>query len=339
MKELFYHSMSCPYTEYPKGVVVNADCTGPDGLQNLKDGVAEFVCNDPPFGVTEIDWDDSILDPVWMRREYFRVIDPSGVIAIFGSDGFLFDLDRKLSLVPSKDHSCLEERLRAMLALTQTRFSSYLTNAEIEELEGLLTLLPETQTLRYHLVWDKVGGVGMFVHAKNRPLVGHEYISIYSRGTPVHQEQAKTKMRYYQYGALYKGTTITSKSRSLPSCGFRLNNTGKESDSFENVPTTILRYSKDHLKRSVPPTNQTAKPIALLEQLIGMYTTDNGLVVDPTAGSGSTAKAAMNLGRRFVIWERDPQQYQEIIEFLNSGDGCRTNPLRDVRKPKIRSTT
>jgi site-specific DNA-methyltransferase (adenine-specific) len=47
------------------------------------------------------------------------------------------------------------------------------------------------------------------------------------------------------------------------------------------------------------------KPEELAAWFIKTYTKPGGLVLDPTAGSGSTLLAAMSLGRRFVGFETD----------------------------------
>ncbi len=47
-------------------------------------------------------------------------------------------------------------------------------------------------------------------------------------------------------------------------------------------------------------THPTVKPTALMRWLVRLFTPENGLVLDPFAGSGSTGRAALLEGRRFV---------------------------------------
>lgn len=73
---------------------------------------------------------------------------------------------------------------------------------------------------------------------------------------------------------------------------------------------TIVRFKKVHHSRSVHPTE---KPIDLLEHLISEPDYDPQVILDPFMGSGTTGRAALNLGRKFIGIERD-QIYLEIAE-------------------------
>ena len=52
-------------------------------------------------------------------------------------------------------------------------------------------------------------------------------------------------------------------------------------------------------------------PVELPEQLIGLYTFENDLVLDPFMGSGTTLLAAARLGRRYIGYDMDPS-YVEL---------------------------
>src|SRR5690606_9087180 len=55
----------------------------------------------------------------------------------------------------------------------------------------------------------------------------------------------------------------------------------------------------------------TVKPVKLMEYLITLITPPNGIVLDPFLGSGTTALAALNLGRFFIGIELN-EEYCEI---------------------------
>jgi site-specific DNA-methyltransferase (adenine-specific) len=54
----------------------------------------------------------------------------------------------------------------------------------------------------------------------------------------------------------------------------------------------------------------TQKPIELFEWLIKTYTNKGDTVLDPCMGSGTTAVAAIRIGRKFIGFEKDPRYFQ-----------------------------
>jgi adenine-specific DNA-methyltransferase len=70
--------------------------------------------------------------------------------------------------------------------------------------------------------------------------------------------------------------------------------------------------------RPYPGKHPAEKPIDLLEHAIGAATTPGDIVLDCFAGSGSTAIAAINLGRRAVALEIEPQWVERITARIES---------------------
>ena len=70
--------------------------------------------------------------------------------------------------------------------------------------------------------------------------------------------------------------------------------------SYKNFPTSIidLKYSNGCNKKY--KKHPTTKPVEVLEFLLHHYTEENDLVLDMTAGSGSTAVACKKMNRNFV---------------------------------------
>lgn len=59
------------------------------------------------------------------------------------------------------------------------------------------------------------------------------------------------------------------------------------------------------------------KPVKLLETLISLVTIPGQVVLDPFAGSGSTAIAALNLKRDFIMIEKDPNIFSIMNDRLS----------------------
>lgn len=72
-------------------------------------------------------------------------------------------------------------------------------------------------------------------------------------------------------------------------------------------PTSIIRIRKEHERTVLHPTQ---KSVDLLRYLIRTYSNEGDLVLDNTAGSMSTAIAAIRENRRFVMIEKDPKYFE-----------------------------
>jgi len=74
----------------------------------------------------------------------------------------------------------------------------------------------------------------------------------------------------------------------------------------------MLKASERNEKRIHP----TQKPVALMERIIAQHTNPGDLILDPYAGSGSTLRAAKNLGRRAIGCEISADYCAVIVRRL-----------------------
>lgn len=55
-----------------------------------------------------------------------------------------------------------------------------------------------------------------------------------------------------------------------------------------------------------PRAHTAQKPLSLMVELVGLFADPGEVILDPYAGSGTTGVAAIRLGRRAILVERDP---------------------------------
>lgn len=79
-------------------------------------------------------------------------------------------------------------------------------------------------------------------------------------------------------------------------------------------PVDILRFNKVPASALVHPNE---KPTALLEYLISITVNEDGTVLDPTMGSGTTGIATKNIGRSFIGIELDKTYYDLCVKRIN----------------------
>lgn len=72
---------------------------------------------------------------------------------------------------------------------------------------------------------------------------------------------------------------------------------------------------------SVPKIHPTQKPVTLLKRLIETFTDEGDVVIDPCAGSGTTLRAAHDVGRHAYGFEISKEFYNraktEMLDFSN----------------------
>ena len=72
---------------------------------------------------------------------------------------------------------------------------------------------------------------------------------------------------------------------------------------FNNEGRMIFNCFEWPQDNMTPKVHPTQKPVPLLEELIRIFTDENDVVIDPCAGSGSTLRAAAQIGRRAYGFE------------------------------------
>lgn len=68
--------------------------------------------------------------------------------------------------------------------------------------------------------------------------------------------------------------------------------------------------------KNIPKIHPNQKPVRLLKQLISIFTDPGDVVIDPCAGSGSTLRAAYELGRHSYGFEVSKQFCREANEKM-----------------------
>jgi DNA modification methylase len=76
------------------------------------------------------------------------------------------------------------------------------------------------------------------------------------------------------------------------------------------LPHSILEIKSEKGKHA------TQKPTALIEWILKYYSKDGDTVLDPTAGSGSTAIACINMNRKYICIEKDPEIFKGMDERI-----------------------
>lgn len=157
---------------------------------------------------------------------------------------------------------------------------------------------------KYDLVWQKTKASG-FTNVRVHPLRTHEWVLVFSPGSCANR--ARNPMTYNPQGTRRVNRVVSGANKD-----------GKGSHGLERKSHLKSRVQEltDYPKSVITIRSQsktehgTQKPVALMEYLIRTYSNPGETVLDPTIGSGTTAIAAVNSGRKFIGIEQDQDIYE-----------------------------
>ena len=146
---------------------------------------------------------------------------------------------------------------------------------------------------RYDWVWEKPTASG-FLNSKKMPMKAAEYILVFYKKLPtynpimtkghkkeVSKESQDKCINSSNYGKSYKRTAYCSEER---------------------YPRSVLKFSSD---KQFCQVHSTQKPMALIKYFVETYTNPGAVILDPTAGSGTTGVACEELGdRNYILIEK-----------------------------------
>lgn len=158
---------------------------------------------------------------------------------------------------------------------------------------------------RYEWIWVKDNSTG-FLGCKHAPLKIHENILVFSKAPAAYIRGKVKPMEYHPQmsgGKPYSFHRVNAGRASANYDTGQLSNVSTKSDGGR-YPVDVLYF-----KTVWHGKHPTEKPVSLLRYLIRTYTEEGDMILDPTAGSGSTCVAAIQEGRRWLGIEKDAGYY------------------------------
>jgi site-specific DNA-methyltransferase (adenine-specific) len=295
--------------------MIHGDCI--EKLKNLPDKSVNLVCIDPPYNINKDEWDKLGFVKKGYGGNKENLVDHSYYEWL---EEVFYLLSRKLKDNGSFFFFHNDFRMMSQLDL------------QIQKRTGLV--------FRQFIVWNKrfddspkKGFLDGFIMRGGMTNFNKmaEYILFYTFDNSHKLREARQRL----------GVKQTTISREILSKTGNMTGWYSNLETGKNLPTqeTIKPITK-HLGLTiddlVPKFNNqkthhsvwnydldskklghlTPKPMSLLENII-LHTTDEGdVVLDCFMGSGSTAIAAINVGRRFIGIERDEQYFNMCNERI-----------------------
>jgi site-specific DNA-methyltransferase (adenine-specific) len=162
-------------------------------------------------------------------------------------------------------------------------------------------VMSNPRMFRYEWIWEKSIGSNPMLTTW-QPFKKHESVLVFSVGQTAYFPQLER-------GESYRDTARSSGLKALhsqPGLKKSIVNNGTR------LPSSVQRIPNPNNNTYHP----TQKPVALFEYLIRTYTQPGELVFDPTAGSGTTAVAARQTGRDYIVGDSSPEYVAIMRERL-----------------------
>lgn len=159
---------------------------------------------------------------------------------------------------------------------------------------------------RHDVVWQKNRPTG-HLNANRAPLRAHESILVFSPGQHTYNPQKTSGHRpVNHFYTRASGDCFGSAERETAGGG----QTTRYPTSIQPFPVVSNIGSE-----RVHPTQ---KPLSLIEWIVATYSNPGDMVLDNCFGSGTTAVAALRLGRSFVGMEMDDDYFAAAVSRLRA---------------------
>ena len=161
---------------------------------------------------------------------------------------------------------------------------------------------------KYCWVWDKRYSSN-YPQAKRQPMKRHDDVVVFNSASETYFPIMEKRDVPIKKGA-NKGARVFNRGGRRPGLS-RQDYDGKV--YTHKYPESIIFFPTRQRGEKNHPTQ---KPVALMEYLIKTYTNAGETVLDFTMGSGTTGVACVNLGRRFIGIELDPEYFDIAVRRI-----------------------
>lgn len=156
----------------------------------------------------------------------------------------------------------------------------------------------------YELIWDKKKGSNPLL-SNRMPMKSHENIIVFYKDQPTYNPQ-------FTIGKPYKAQKTAGTSSSNILVSYQKDTFQQKDNDGKRHPLSVMEHSM-HCGSKIHPTQ---KPVELFEKLIMTYTNEGNLVLDNTAGSGTTAIACLNTKRNYILMEKEEKYFNMINDRI-----------------------
>jgi site-specific DNA-methyltransferase (adenine-specific) len=304
-------------------------------MRGIADGAVDVVLTDPPYLYLKNQKLDRPFEEERFFSEVKRVLKPDGFIVLFGRGTAFYRWNTRLDDLGFTfkeevvwDKVYISSPLMAISRIHETVSISTKKNGSINrvkvpylEMKGhdiagivrdikrLKTCFKNTKSLNAVLAFLEANSRDKPDSCKPNNLSISSKITKENRCVSVQRsisegmnEKSIIRADYKYNNKMFKYDVTGNKASAGE--GDRATNV-MQAVSLGMSEKSIIHQAREHYATIHP----TQKPVRLLERLLALVSREGDLVLDPFCGSGSTAVACVNTGRRFIGFEIDKEYY------------------------------
>lgn len=189
--------------------------------------------------------------------------------------------------------------------------------------QGMFTariMMSNEKMWRYNLIWKKGSRSTGFLNAKKMPLRNHEDICVFYKKLPTYNPQFTKGKPIHSRKTHHKDGNFKNRCYG----GFHMT---EPIITDEKYPISVLNFDKEWRDWYHP----TQKPVELLKWLINTYSNEGEVVLDNTAGSMSTAIAALETNRKCICMEMDEHFFnvgkERVLKYMEDNNMSDSNDV------------
>lgn len=301
-------------TEDFKNKIIQGDCL--EIMKGIPNGSIDMILCDPPYGTVKgigasdkikhgmknkTGWDE-IIDTQKMFEEYNRILRLNGCLIMFSQEPYT-------SKIITEAHSNIPFSYRMVWIKDHFANALIAKVAPVSYYEDIVVFFKKYDTLSQHPLRDwffsewENSGLNWF---QTGELLGNGMASHYfTKGLqfclPTKESYEKLQMTGYFNKSFEEIKQIDKNFKFSTKRCFNL-------PQGKKFKPNVFNYKKDYTG-----LHPTQKPVALIEDIIEIYTNEGDLVLDNCAGSGTTGVACKNTNRNYILIEKE-QEYIDIIK-------------------------
>jgi hypothetical protein len=170
-----------------------------------------------------------------------------------------------------------------------------------------IAVASQIDAFKHEWIWQKNRGSN-FANTVREPFKEHESVLVFAKAkwtyNPIRQPRNGTGASRAKYNVAFR-----SKSQNYRNFDDRETNAITD----DRLPSSVQQFNTE------TGLHPTQKPTGLFEYLISTYTNAGDRVIDPFAGSGTTAVAARAIGRKATLIEREERYCEIAANRLSQG--------------------